>query len=281
MRTGRVRLRRGASYVEILVIVSVVLVLGLLAVKLVGQGADEKAEKEASCIRSFGCAGGRGGGGPVPIPGAGGAGSGAGGASSGGSGAGGAGGASSGGSGAGSGSGSGGGFIASIKNGVTGSWQWFQTSKNPFVAFTRGAGSELTGQVQTIAFLVMHPIKAAEGVWFSVTHPIQTVKAMASQWGDRSLSENLGHLTVMVGEALTGTLEAKAGTVAAGAAQKVSEIATAGSVAAKARVVGELALDVAAQTTKSYVKGRPKSLPQTGSTAKDKADKAHQGKTTP
>ena len=49
---------RGAAYVEVLVIVGVVLVLGLLAVKLLGQSSSEQAEKEATCIKSFACGSG-------------------------------------------------------------------------------------------------------------------------------------------------------------------------------------------------------------------------------
>ena len=49
---------RGAAYVEVLIIVGVVLVLGLLAVKLLGQSSSEQAEKEATCIKSFACGSG-------------------------------------------------------------------------------------------------------------------------------------------------------------------------------------------------------------------------------
>lgn len=57
---------RGAAYVEVLVIVGVVVVLGLLAVTTLGRSASEQAEKEANCIRSLSC--GRGGGGNGGAP---------------------------------------------------------------------------------------------------------------------------------------------------------------------------------------------------------------------
>jgi hypothetical protein len=60
------------AYVEILVIVGIVLVLGLFALQLLGAGMDQKADKQAACIQSFGCGAGAGEG-TVAIPGAGGA----------------------------------------------------------------------------------------------------------------------------------------------------------------------------------------------------------------
>jgi hypothetical protein len=234
--------------------VSVVLALGLFALRVIGSSADEKADKQAQCIQSFGCTGGTGSG-PVPIPGAGGP--------AGADGANGANGAAD--------EGGGGGILSSIGGAFSGAWNWAMTTQNPIVAFVRGAGSEVTGSVQSIAFIVMHPVKSAEGIWYAVNHPILTGQALASEWTDRSLAENLGHVTVMVLEAVTGTLEAKGGTVAAGAARTASEVAEAGSFVAGARVVGELARETAKDLAKSELKGEPLGVPQTASEAKDKA----------
>lgn len=58
---------RGAAYVEVLVIVGIVLVLGLLAVNLLGTSSSEQAGKEAECIKSFGCGAGGARGGSQPV----------------------------------------------------------------------------------------------------------------------------------------------------------------------------------------------------------------------
>lgn len=52
------RTRRGASYVEILVIVAIVLVFGLVALRLIGLAWGDKSDKQASCLQSFSCADG-------------------------------------------------------------------------------------------------------------------------------------------------------------------------------------------------------------------------------
>ena len=46
---------RGAAYVEVLVIAGIVVVLGLLAATVLGNGSADQAQKEAGCIKSFGC----------------------------------------------------------------------------------------------------------------------------------------------------------------------------------------------------------------------------------
>lgn len=56
---------RGVSYVEVLVIVGVVLLLGVVAVTALGRSSSEHASREAECIKTFSCGGGTGGDGDV------------------------------------------------------------------------------------------------------------------------------------------------------------------------------------------------------------------------
>lgn len=71
MMKNRAR-RRGMSYVEVLVIVAVVLTLGLLAIRLLGESQGKQADREANCILNLSCAAGTpsggGGGGISDIP---------------------------------------------------------------------------------------------------------------------------------------------------------------------------------------------------------------------
>ena len=204
----------GAAYVEVLVIVGVVVTLGLAAILTLGDGMSAKADKQAECIKTFGCGAGSSGSAQPLAAVVGNPGEATGGTQQ----------ASTGG---------GGGFWSGVGH------------------FAYGFGAEAVGTVTGLYQTVRHPIQTAEGLAFVVQHPVMTWDAIRSEWAGRSTAENLGRgvfqLATIIGPgAITKVSKAAEVANAARVAEEavaveraVSEAAAAERLAAAERTAAE------------------------------------------